>query len=85
VRKAAGSDSDVITSGSTENHAIITHMVVLTAHGLSQLLGDALQVAQRDLAGLVVVEQVEHLLYVFPRVLVTLKGTERRKKRCKEL
>ena len=35
--------------------------LLTVAHGLSELLGHSLEVAQGDVPGLVVVEQVEHL------------------------
>lgn len=41
-------------------------------HGLAKLLGNALEVLERDLAGLVVVKELEHLANVLTRVLVGL-------------
>lgn len=58
-------------SGTTSLHAS-----PLTTHGLAQLLGHSLEVPEGDLAGLVIVEQVEHLLDVLPCVLVALGRVE---------
>ena len=41
-------------------------------HGLAELLRHALQVTQRDVARLVVIKEVEHLLDVLTGVLVAL-------------
>ena len=45
---------------------------LLVRHVLAQLLRHALQVAERDLAGLVVVEQLERLQDLLLRVLLAL-------------
>ena len=41
------------------------------AHGLSELLGDPLEIAKGNVSGLVIVKEVEHLLDVLAGVLVT--------------
>jgi len=46
-------------------------------HSLAELLRHALEVAQRDVASLVVVKEVEHLLDVLARVLIGLRGAYR--------
>ncbi len=43
-----------------------------TCHCFAELLRDALQVLQRDLASLIIVKQVKHLLDILARVLVAL-------------
>lgn len=46
----------------------------LTRHSLSQLLRHALEIPEGDVPGLVVVEEIEHLVDVFPRVLIAHLG-----------
>merc|ERR1711959_105967 len=54
---------------------LINHLLeLLIGHVLSKLLGDALQVLERDLAGLVVVEEAEHLDDLLTRVAVSHAG-----------
>ena len=49
---------------------LIDHLLqLLVGHILAELLGDALEVLERDLAGLVVVEEAEGLQDLLPRVL----------------
>lgn len=51
----------------------VDHFLELVVrHGLSQLPGDALQIAQRDLAGVIVVEQPEGLQDFLARITLSL-------------
>lgn len=48
-----------------------------TAHGLSELLGDALEVFQRNVTALIVIEEVEDFLDVLSSVLIALSQRTR--------
>lgn len=55
----------------------LRYLELFVRHVLPELLGHPLEVAERNLAGLVVVEQPERLQDLFPRVLLALATAAR--------